>query len=270
MSVDCGSTIAKYLLCIFNFTFFILGTIVLSVGIWVAADKSSFIALLKMVENENVEQFTQPAVIEQMAYVLIACGALMFFLSFLGYCGAIRESQCMLTTYAILMILIIVAQITLGGLAAAYKDKARVETKNYLQSTFTRYYSTSQRTDAVSLMWNHLMIEMKCCGVNDYNDFSQSDSWNLNRGNKTIPEACCHQLTRDGESRPRDDTCTTSPSETNSFYKTGCYEALVNWMLSNRNLIIMVTIGIGIIELLLIFFTCCLCKSIDKYRVMRL
>lgn len=139
------------------------------------------------------------------------------------------------------MILILVAQIVLGGLAAAYKDKvngrmirlkfsftkiqiskfqARTETKNYLQSTITRYYSTSQRTDAVSLMWNHLMIEMKCCGVNDYTDFSKSDSWNLYRGNKTIPEACCHQVIRDdGESRPRDDTCTTSPSETNSFYK---------------------------------------------------
>lgn len=63
------------------------------------------------------------------------------------------------------------------------------------------------------------MVEMKCCGVNDYNDFSKSDSWNLHRGNKTIPEACCHQLIRDGESRPRDDNCTTSPSDTNSFYK---------------------------------------------------
>lgn len=63
------------------------------------------------------------------------------------------------------------------------------------------------------------MIEMQCCGVNDYNDFSKSDSWNLNRGNKTIPEACCHQLIRDGESRPRDDSCTTSPAESNSFYK---------------------------------------------------
>lgn len=63
------------------------------------------------------------------------------------------------------------------------------------------------------------MIEMKCCGVNDYNDFSKSDSWNLNRGNKTVPEACCHQSIRDGESRPTDDTCTTSPSEANSFYK---------------------------------------------------
>lgn len=46
----------------------------------------------------SFQQFTQPAVIEQMAYVLIVCGALMFFLSFMGYCGAIRESPCMLTT----------------------------------------------------------------------------------------------------------------------------------------------------------------------------
>lgn len=44
------------------------------------------------------QHFTQPAVIEQLAYFLIAIGAIMFFLSFLGYCGAIRESQCLLTT----------------------------------------------------------------------------------------------------------------------------------------------------------------------------
>lgn len=33
-----------------------------------------------------------------MAYVMIACGALMFLLSFIGYVGAIRESTCMLST----------------------------------------------------------------------------------------------------------------------------------------------------------------------------
>lgn len=44
------------------------------------------------------QKFTQPIVIEQMAYVLIACGILMFVLSFLGYVGAIRESSCMLST----------------------------------------------------------------------------------------------------------------------------------------------------------------------------
>lgn len=55
-----------------------------------------------------LQQFTQPAVIEQMAYVLIACGALMFFLSFLGYCGAIRESPCLLTTVIIIIIITII------------------------------------------------------------------------------------------------------------------------------------------------------------------
>jgi Tetraspanin family len=37
-------------------------------------------------------------VIDQLAYVLVAAGGVMFFLSFLGYCGALRESQCLLTT----------------------------------------------------------------------------------------------------------------------------------------------------------------------------
>lgn len=43
------------------------------------------------------QQFSQPAVIEQLAYILIVIGGIMFFLSFLGYCGAIGESKCMLS-----------------------------------------------------------------------------------------------------------------------------------------------------------------------------
>uniref|UniRef100_A0A1A9V4K2 Tetraspanin n=1 Tax=Glossina austeni TaxID=7395 RepID=A0A1A9V4K2_GLOAU len=99
MGYDCGVWIGKYVLCIFNFLFFVLGTIVLGIGIWLAVDKASLIALLKMVENEHINQFTQPQVIEQLAYVLIAIGGVMFLMSFMGYCGAIRESKCLLTTY---------------------------------------------------------------------------------------------------------------------------------------------------------------------------
>lgn len=43
------------------------------------------------------QRFTEPQLIDQSVYILIAIGGLMFFLGFLGYCGAIRESQCMLS-----------------------------------------------------------------------------------------------------------------------------------------------------------------------------
>ena len=51
--------------------------------------------------NLQFQQITQPTVIEQAAYILIAAGAFMFIVSFLGYCGALRESRCLLTCVSI-------------------------------------------------------------------------------------------------------------------------------------------------------------------------
>lgn len=56
MVADCGATCAKYLLCLFNFVFFVVGSAVLCVGIWLAVDKKSFINLAKFSTlNEGVQ-----------------------------------------------------------------------------------------------------------------------------------------------------------------------------------------------------------------------
>ncbi|XP_058062806.1 tetraspanin-9 [Anopheles bellator] len=270
MGCDCETCLAKTVLSVFNFLFFVLGTIVLGVGIWLVTDKTSFIALLKMVENDQLEHFTQPAVIEQLAYLLIVIGSVMFFLSFLGYCGAIRESQCLLTTYGLFVLVILVAEVTAFGLAAAYKDRARTETKNYLQTTISNYYTSNDRNqtaDAVTLMWDYMMSELHCCGVDDYRDFSLSEKWNESKRDKIIPVACCVQTSL---FQPQDQNCPFSPTESNSYFKKGCYMALTDWILYNRNLVIIVAIAVGLTQLLAIFLAFCLCKSIEKYRGMRL
>lgn len=269
MGYDCGVWIGKYVLCIFNFLFFVLGTIVLGIGIWLAVDKASLIALLKMVENEHINQFTQPQVIEQLAYVLIAIGGIMFLMSFMGYCGAIRESKCLLTTYGTFMILLLIAEIVAGGLAAFYKDTARNETKTFLQSTITKYYTSREHTDAVTLMWNQMMSTFACCGVNDYRDFDMSTAWAVNKGNRTIPEVCC--VLKDVKNMvPRDEDCVTNPTEANSFFKRGCYEVFTDWIVTNRELLVAVLLSVGFVHLLAIFLAFCLCKSFAKYHGMRL
>ena len=145
MPLDCGATVVKYVLCLFNFALFVSiswkrdwsarfktkknlllqwgGAAVLGIGIWLAADQSSFLTLIKFTQAENVQvkihifiaswtdahlssdtrmyifvaqNLVQPAVITQSAYLLIAAGAFIFIVSFLGYCGAVKESRVLL------------------------------------------------------------------------------------------------------------------------------------------------------------------------------
>lgn len=69
-----------------------------------------------------------------------------------------------------------------------------------------------EHTDAVSLMWNHLMSEMECCGVESYQDFELSENWRNQRSGKKVPEACCLQ----SEKRLKDERCPFEPTIYNS------------------------------------------------------
>lgn len=50
------------------------------------------------------QRFTEPQLIDQSVYILIGIGGLMFFLGFLGYCGAMRESQCLLSLVSLCLL----------------------------------------------------------------------------------------------------------------------------------------------------------------------
>lgn len=93
-----------------------------------------------------------------------------------------------------------------------------METKTFLQNTITNYYSTTERADAVTLMWNYMMAQMSCCGVDDYKDFNLSENWTTYKNNRTIPEPCC-VLSDPMKFTPRDLNCPIFPSDANSYWK---------------------------------------------------
>jgi len=285
MVADCGATCAKYLLCLFNFVFFVVGSAVLCIGVWMAVDKTSFIHLTKFGSIEGMEinnevkaafrELTEPTVIEQGAYILIAAGAFIFIISFLGYCGAIKESRVLLTAYGLFIIIIALLQITAIVLAVININDAKEKTKQYFTWTIEKYYTTKEQRDAVTLSWDFMMAELKCCGVENYEDFSRATEFQKYirepghpNQNQIIPEACC-KLKEDKDLKyfePKDPNCIEVPTVTNSYYTNGCYESVINKALENQHIVIGVSVGILALQILGIIFSFCLCKAIGKDR----
>lgn len=70
------------------------GCAILGVGIWLRVDESA---------AEFVGKTSKIDILYTLAYVLMAIGFLIMLIGFLGCCGAVRESQCMLVTVRILI-----------------------------------------------------------------------------------------------------------------------------------------------------------------------
>jgi len=262
MSLDCGATLVKYVLCLFNFALFWAGAAVLGVGIWLASDQTSFLTLIKVTQAENVQNLAQPAVLSQGAYLLIAAGAFVFVISFLGYCGAVKESRILLGLYGAFVLVIVALEITAGSLAASYQQEAEKEIKSYLITTLKEHYTAPNETNAVTTSWNLLQGRMSCCGVNNYTDFNDTP-WKKTV-NQVIPVSCCKLHGELIDFKPEDETCVNSPTERNSFRMKGCYPRLIEYFNTHLEIIIGIGVGLGVTQILGIIFAFCLCQAIDN------
>lgn len=87
-------------------------------------------------------------------------GAFIFIISFLGYCGAIKESRVLLTAYGLFIIIIALLQITAVVLATIYRSPAEQEMQMFFKQTIKKYYTTKNQRDAVTLSWDFMMAEV--------------------------------------------------------------------------------------------------------------
>ncbi|XP_042242026.1 tetraspanin-1-like isoform X2 [Homarus americanus] len=265
MGLDCGTAFAKYLLCFFNFIFFAAGGLVLALSIWLAVDNTSFLLLTRVSDNESLQQFNQPSVMEHGAYVLIVAGGLVFLIGFLGCCGAAMESRALLTMYGLMIIVIFLLEVTGGALAAVYKAETKEELQNFLKHTLKKYYSTQSQANSVTVAWNALMAELKCCGVNNYTDFQQATMWQANKSSDVlVPRACCVLEGNPIKFLPLDPTCITNPTLDNSYYLTSCLSRLQENTFYYLSPMLSVAICLGTLQLILITHSFYMCRAVSK------
>ncbi|XP_075066327.1 CD9 antigen [Mixophyes fleayi] len=153
MPVKGGTKCIKYLLFGFNFIFWLAGTAVLGIGLWLRFDNQT-----KTIfdSDANSSFFTG-------VYILIGAGALMMLVGFLGCCGAIQESECMLGLFFAFLLVIFAIEIAAGIWGFANKDKVVEELKSFYTETYSKYLQTKEASLKETLKGIHLALD--CCGV---------------------------------------------------------------------------------------------------------
>jgi hypothetical protein len=111
---------------VFNFIFWLVGCALLAVGIWAKVDESS---LSIVVDGQDIT-----GSVSFFAYAVIVVGSIVMVLGFLGCCGAIRESQCMLATFFVFLFIIFSTLLAIGIYCYVAKPSPESLKKSYEES----------------------------------------------------------------------------------------------------------------------------------------
>uniref|UniRef100_A0A3B3ZKX2 Tetraspanin n=1 Tax=Periophthalmus magnuspinnatus TaxID=409849 RepID=A0A3B3ZKX2_9GOBI len=161
--VEGGMKCVKYLLFVFNFIFWIMGSFVLAVGLWLRFDPET----VSLLNGDRA-----PDTFFIGVYILIGAGSLVMLVGFFGCCGAVRESQCLLGSFFACLLIIFGAEVAAGVFGFLNKDKIIEDVQSYYRSI----YNESSNGTLISSYQNIYVIskiilqEMQDCetGIKDF------------------------------------------------------------------------------------------------------
>lgn len=220
MGLSCGMSMVKYGLFVFNLICAVAGIALIVVGA---------LPLFKLDDIREAFPENEPATVPIIVLVL---GSVIFIISFFGCCGAIRESQCMVSTYAFFLLVLVVGQIVLAVFAFLYTSDLATAAQNGFGKLWDNRSDpgTQQAIDGIQKA-------LQCCGNSSPSDWGQS-----------IPSSCCAEGTT---------TCLLSGA-----HPTGCRVKLYDIVSDSGMLIAWVAVVFGAFELVGVIFACCLANSI--------
>ncbi|XP_061651434.1 tetraspanin-2-like [Phyllopteryx taeniolatus] len=146
--VEGGMKCVKYLLFLFNFIFWLMGSFVLAVGLWLRFDPET-VSLL------NGDKAPDTYFIG--VYILIGAGSLVMLVGFFGCCGAVRESQCLLASFFACLLIIFGAEVAAGVFGFLNKDKIIEDVQNF-------YATTYNENNNSTLIISYQKV-LNCCGT---------------------------------------------------------------------------------------------------------
>jgi len=228
-------TIIKYLVFITNLLIFLLGLVMFGYGVYaLAADDG----LSNLIDKKTYEDLTSTA--PETSLVLVS--AALVLVAFLGCCGAKKENRLMLFLYFVIMLLASLFAV-FGSTLVFTHDLDQF--KGPLEDSMKKFdvNATQENAKEITKAWNQVQQEFLCCGVDDFNDWSNSSMGTPfpDVDGNLVPASCCTGLTPDDEKTS--DMCRKNPD--NEEFATrlrGCFAQFEESYKKNERPVAVVTL----------------------------
>lgn len=254
----------KYLLFTYNLIIFIVGGVMLGVGIWMAVDRNF---MTKIVGND---------LYAVSLYMILVAGGIIFFISFLGCCGAVTENKCLLYVFMGILVFLAIILLIGGILAIVFHEELGQEIKDSMEDTLVNYYGVDFHKSfnrGVTWGWDKTQEKLYCCGIESngwdvyrkskwfekFGDTADEDGYRSGHEDQKpyVPQSCCVQdrfyryvnLEVCQKWRLGPPGSPVDGAVNRAVYYTGCYDAGVEYLEENSAILI----GLGIaVSLLLV------------------
>lgn len=198
---------------------------------------------------ENFSHFLDPSYFSP-ATLLIVVGILVFIIAFMGCCGALRESTCMVLVFAVLLSFVLLLELAAAVAAYALQDGIKDLLAEKINVTMHQYEKNEEARFAIDFMQSRL----RCCGYNNYQDWNNVP---FNNTHMDVPDSCCAYLVDE-----LSDRCYGK-------YQEGCISRLA--LIVHRSALYIGTgaVAIALIQLTGIMFACMLGRAIRRQKTER-
>ncbi|XP_020341770.1 tetraspanin-4 [Oncorhynchus tshawytscha] len=206
----------KYLMFVFNLIFWLGGCGLFGVGVWLSFTQSEFSSL----------PLSFPSL--SAANLLLVAGGVTMVTGFLGCLGALKEQRCLLMTFFVILLLLVLTEVTLTLVLHIFHKELDTKAQNELKEGMKGYLTD----EGLKKSWDNVQKMFKCCGVTNKTD------WYL-VVNGTLPFSCCSGGM---------DQCVEEWIEP-------CYQKARQWLLDNIPSVLVFGVCIGIVQILALIFS---------------
>lgn len=181
----------------FNFIFWLLGLLLMGIGIYAIMDRWS--------SGEAFKFETIFDVIFNVGFLLLLIGFVVFIVSFAGCIGALRENMCLLRFYSLCLLIFFLAEMTIIALGFIYPNKLT----EFMETKLSDQLIQSYRDDLdFQNIIDLVQQDLECCGISSdgYLDWSKNEYFNCTKTKEEnpsvercgVPYSCCRPDNQEG------------------------------------------------------------------------